>query len=455
MKKVFFLALSFTMFVSVSLYASNARLLSLNNPTFSHTAAVPASNLPNLLFPGDEYGMGISAVPDTLDIWKFPQTLVDQDLYPSTTVLFYFLSPENFSAGIVTGLGNLPLALGVFGMRPDGNGWVTGAPRSDLEGLGSDYAEDAGNAISTNSTPPGVPDNIVDLLLALKLGMFSIGIGGGFSYDIARWYSDEITGTSDSDTNKKSYSWAVPVRLGAGLDLNPIFPLSVDLCGLLLFSRYNATYKSEAAATPLPSEDDSVTANNICWSAGGRITWTLASKLDLIIIGEFARMSQDYEATDNGSSLDTATTRIDPASFFSINYGLGLNWALRANLFMNALFTATYGGGHWNADAPLPGPRGKGNDANWWTFRGVIDGELDLTSRLILRGGIGAAYRHYFPTLINVGTSSEGIIPSASAGMGFLITDKITLDLGAQFQDLTARDTFGSATVAASLEASL
>lgn len=129
-------------------------------------------------------------------------------------------------------------------MWPDRNGWVTGSPRSDFEGLGSDYAEDAGNAISTDSTPPGAPDNIVDLLLALKLGMFSIGIGGGFSYDIAQWFIDEILGTPDSDTEISSYTWIATSRMGIGMDFNPGVPLSVDLCGLLLFSKYNTTYKS-------------------------------------------------------------------------------------------------------------------------------------------------------------------------------------------------------------------
>ncbi|MCK5570619.1 MAG: hypothetical protein KAJ15_12930, partial [Spirochaetes bacterium] len=354
MKKVIFLVLSFTMFVSVSLYASNARLLSLNNPTLSHSAAVPASYLPNVVFPGDDFGVGISAVPDTLDIWKFPQALVDQDLYPSTTVLFDFLNPKNVSGGIVMGLGNLPLALGVFVMRPDRNGWVTGAPRSDLENLGSDYAGDVGNAIITNSTPPGAPDNIVDLLLALKLGMFSIGIGGGFSYDIAQWYSDEEEGTSDSDTNKNSYSWIATGRMGIGMDLSTYVPLSIDLCGLILFSKYNATYESGAAATPLANQDDSVTANNIYWSAGGRITWSMTPKLDLIILGEYARMPQDYEATDDGSTLDTATTQIDPASFYSMNGGLGLNWAPNNNMFINGLFIIAGGNGIFQNEAPGP-----------------------------------------------------------------------------------------------------
>ena len=456
MKKVFFLVLSLMMFVSVSLYASNARLLALNNPTLSHTAAIPASDLPNVVFPGDDFGVGISAVPDTLDIWKFPQALVDQDLYPSTTVLFNFLSPKNVSSGIVTGLGNLPLALGVFGMRPDRNGWVTGAPRSDLENLGSDYAEDAGNAIITNSTPPDAPNNIVDVLLALKLGMFSFGIGGGFSYDIAQWYSDEIFGTSDSDTVKSSYTWVATGRIGTGMDLNPNVPLSVDLCGLFLFSRYNATFESGLAATPLVNQDDSVTADNIYWSAGGRITWTLAPKLDLIILGEFARMPQDYEATDDGSTLDTATTRIDPASFWSINGGLGLNWAPDNNMFINGLIIIAGGVGSFQNEAPAPGPRDEEDSYVWITIRGVVGGEFDLTSRLIVRCGAGGTYNN-FDTSHDTSTNftSMDIVPSASAGMGFLITDKITLDLGVQFLDLTARNTFGSATVAASLEARL
>lgn len=240
------------------------------------------------------------------------------------------------------------------------------------------------------------------------------------------------------------------------MDLNPSVPLSVDLCGLFLFSRYNATYESGVTATPLANQDDSVTADNIYWSAGGRITWTLASKLDLIILGEFARMPQDYEATDDGSTLDTSTIRIDPASFYSMNGGLGLKWAPGNNMFINGLFIVAFGDGNFQNDAPAPGTRGEEESHMWITIRGVVDGEFDLTSRLILRCGVGGTY-NYFDTSITSGTyfNSQDIIPSASAGMGFLITDKITLDLGVQFLDLTARDTFGSATVAASLEASL
>ena len=86
----------------------------------------------------------------------------------------------------------------------------------------------------------------------------------------------------------------------------------------------------------------------------------------------------------------------------------------------------------------------------------MVDGEFDLTSRLILRFGAGGTY-NFFDTSHGTSTNftSMDIVPSASAGMGFLITDKITLDLGVQFLDLTARNTFGSATVAASLEARL
>ncbi len=455
MKKVFFLVLSFTMFVSVSLHASNARLLSLNNPTLSHTATVPTTIMPNVVFPGDDFGMGVSAVPDTLEIWKFPQAMVDQDLYPSTTVLFNFLSPKNVSSGIVTGLGNLPLALGVFGLRPDRNGWVTGAPRSDLENLGSDYAEDAGNAISTNSTPPNAPDNIVDLLLALKLGMFSIGISGGFSYDIAEWYSADDVGVSGSRTKKNSYSWIATGRMGISMDLRRIVPLSIDLCGVLLFSDYNAIYDSGSVATPLTNQDDSVTADNIYWSAGGRITWTLNPKLDLIFLGEYARMAQDYEATDDGSSLTTETTQIDPAYFYSMNAGVALNWAPKSSMFINTLFIVAFGDSKFQDDAPSPGTRDEEEHQTWITLRGVIDGEFDLTSRLILRFGAGAAFK-YFDTNHETDSNytSMDIIPSASAGLGFLITEKLSLDLGVQFLDLTA-STFGSATVAASLEVGL
>jgi hypothetical protein len=408
--------------------------------------------LPNLFFPTDEYGFGISFVPDPLDIWKFPQSMVIQDFFPSPTIMTGYLSPTEVGAGLVMGIPRLPLVMGVFYMRPDRNGWVIGEPRSDLEGLGTDYAEDAGNAVSTNSDPPDAPNNLVDLLLALRLGRFGIGVGGGFSYDVALWYSGDILGTPNSDTKKASSSWAAPVRLGAGMDLNPNFPLSVDLCGSLIFSRYKAVYESSAAAVPLSNENDSVTADNICYSVGGRLVWTLTSKLDLLVIGEYAHFSQDYAATDDGIALDTSTTRIDPASFFSFSGGLGLNWVPSTDRFFNTLLSVTYGDGHWNADAPAPGPRGEGDWINWFTFRLVVDGEIVLASWLILRGGGGATLcvydTHPGPTLIE-------IVPTASAGLGFLIGETIKLELSVDFSDWINDESARDGAIRASTEVRL
>ena len=354
MKKVFLIVACASILMSSSLYAYDARLLSLNNPTLSHTAAVPAAEFPNLIFPTDEFGFGISAVPDTLDIWKFPQALVDQDLFPSHTVILDYLSPTESSGGIVLGIGKIPLAIGVFLMRPNQNGWVIGRPRSDFPNLGFDYATDAGNAIDIDGIPPDAPINLVDLMVAGRLGIFRIGAGVGYScYNTWDFAGETIGGIPGSEIKEDYRCSVVTARLGASVGLNLIFPLSIDLGALLLFSTYNAEYISGPAAVPLPDVNASVMANNLGYSIGGRITWSLRSNLDLLLLQEYVNLPQDYEATDNsGNPLDSTTTRIDSALFESVTGGLGVNWAPLDNMFMNALLTFTWGSGSFYEEAP-------------------------------------------------------------------------------------------------------
>jgi hypothetical protein len=458
-KEVLLFSLFILTLTGNSAFAYDARLLSLNNPTLSHTAAAPPG-FSDLVFPTDEFGFGISAVPDTLDIWKFPQAIVDKELFPSHTIILDYISSTDGNGGIVVGIGKLPLAVGVFLMRPNRNGWVIGRPRSELSNLGSTFASDAGNAVSTFGSPPGSPTNFADLMVAVRFGMFLFGAGVGYSYEYTIDSAGEsIAGNPDSEIKEDSRTSVITIRLGASVKLNEFFPLSIDLGALGLFSTYHAEYDSGSAAVPLPNVSNAeIMAENIAFSVGGRLTWTIVSNLDLLVLIEYADLPQKYEGNDDsGNSLDTTTTRIDPVMFTSFSSGLGANWTPLDTVFVNALLTLTFGSGEWTEEAPGAGPRDADN-VTWTTLRGVIDGEFTLDSWLILRGGVGGSY-YMFRRELKGGTdyeyTSTDIIPSASAGLGILIMDRITLDLALNLSNFTEVALFQTLAVQASLEARL
>ncbi len=124
----------------------------------------------------------------------------------------YWTGNPNGNAGVVLGAANQSFVMGLFLHRPDENGWVIGAPRGNLTGLGASYAA---NAALPSVTAPNAPTNLADILIALKLGTLLVGGGVGFSYNQAANLISNINGTADSTTTILSSSATLA---GANLD---------------------------------------------------------------------------------------------------------------------------------------------------------------------------------------------------------------------------------------------
>lgn len=462
MRRYSFILVLLLVIVPLSIGAYDTRLLSLNNPTLSQTAAVPSTLLPNLLFPTDEFGLGVSAVPDSLDIWKLPQQLANKALFPSNAVILDYTGPAvtDGNAGLVLAPGKLPLVIGVFCRRPDQNGWMIGTPRLDLPGLGLDFFAD-GSAPATMQvgTGPSAPSNIADLILALRLGNLAFGAGAGFSYDQALNSTTSTAGTANSDITEKASSSVITLRGGANLALTILFPLSIDLGTILMLSNYSTTYVSGAAA-PVPNENDSITARNMALSVSGRIAAALSSALQVFVLGDFASLPQNYSAADNAVALDSVTIRVDPASFTSFGAGTGFNWTPAAGVLVNALVSGVLGQATWTREAPGAVSR-PADSFNWTTLRCLIDGEFPLLKWLIVRGGLGGSLSFITDTR-NVTTGGLQIAntytvfsPSAAAGLGLLLTEKVALDLALNLANFMTSNLFQTLVLQASLKADL
>lgn len=428
--KVFVAAMILLLPFSVG--AWDTRILSLNDPALVQSLGRPAG-FTDLVFPTDEFGVGLSAVPDAIDIWKLPQQLANVKLFPSSAIILDWTgsNPLMGNAGLVLPLKGTPLVLGVFLMRPSLNGWVTGTPRSDF-GLGASFAASAGNQVSAGGTPPAAPTNLADLFVAAKFGTLLAGLSAGVAYDQAINQTASIVGTANSNTTYTSSSSVITLRGGVGLPVTLKVPFNIDLSVLVLFGNASGSYVSGAAAA-VPNVNDTLTAGNMSASFGGRITATLSPALDAVLLAEYALLGQNYAATTAGVALTTTTTPIDPASFGSFAVGTGVNWKPADTLFINALLSAFFGNAAWTAEAPGAGTR-PADSIGWTMLRAVIDGEFTIVGPLSLRGGLSGSVRWVTDTRnVDTGgtTSATGFTElgaGASAGIGFKVTDKSTLD---------------------------
>ncbi len=428
---IFLVLLFFSLPLCVSGY--DTRILSLNSPTLSQTAGASAAGVgANIIFPTDEFGLGMSSVPDTFDIWKLPSKMADKGLFPSNSIILDYTGAANGNGGIVISPAKLPITLGVFALRPNQNGWVTGSSRGDLTGLGGTYFADSG--VTSIVTPPATPSNVVDVIAAFKIGRFSIGAGAGWTYDKALETNTSTEGTPDSSITQKSTSSVITVRGGIGSDFTLGIPISLDLGAIIAISSYDATYKSGAGAVPA-SEDDSITANNKTLNFCARALGSISPNIDIVLLGDFVSMPQKYSQKNDGTNLDSTTDQVDDTSFTSFGFGAGMNWTPSEKVLVNALFTAIFGEGTWVGEGPAATPPDRPEDSiTWKTFRGVIDGEFTLTHWMLLRGGLGGALS-WSVTETNVATGGTALevksfmfTPSAAAGMGIKIKDPVSLD---------------------------
>lgn len=145
---------------------ADPRLEGLSLPTLNLSLAVPAS-YPNVVFPTDENGLGIPLIRARYEIFKFPQNLADRDLFPKKTVVFNYTGANDGSGGLFLPLELLgfPVGVGAYLNRPDQNGWVTGAPRGELAGLGGSFGADIPNNIPAGDYP-AAPQNHADVFIA-------------------------------------------------------------------------------------------------------------------------------------------------------------------------------------------------------------------------------------------------------------------------------------------------
>jgi hypothetical protein len=423
-KKKWLFILSAFLALPLALSAWDSRIYSLGAPTLSLSGAVP-TGFANFVFPTDEYGLGLSAVPDALDVFILPQQLANSKLFPSTSIILDSTVLINPNGGIVMGLGK-QFVLGVFLFRPTLNGWVTGAPRANLAGLGGSYTADSGVAV----TAPTVPANLADVIFAARLGTLLVGGGVGFSYSQAANDSSSIVGTANSTTTNTSSGYVITGRLGASL---PLGPVAFDASALLMYGSESASRVSGAAAA-IPNLNNSLTAGDFTFSVNARAIVPLAAALDLVALADFALLPQNYSASTAAGAVTTTTALIDSTQFLSFGGGAGVNWKPAEPVMLNALLTVVYGTGSWVSQAAGVTPRPT-NSEGWLTFRPVLDGEFKIASWVTLRGGVFAVVRWVTTTTAaNTGGTTTVTQPvelgaGANAGFGFQITDKAALDI--------------------------
>jgi hypothetical protein len=451
----FFIFIILILALPLSLYGYDTRIFALDGPTLSHTFGAALAGV-IVIFPTDEFlGLGLSAVEDTLDIWKLPSRLADKELFPTNSVIIDYTGGFTGNGGLVIAPSRWPVTLGIFTLRPNQNGWVIGEPRGDLAGLGATYFADSGNDIS--GTPPAAPSNIIDALCALKVGSILIGGGIGYAYDKAFDAENSIAGTADSTTTQKSKSSVLTFRAGVTFDLVIQIPITFDIGVIFAHSNYEATLESGAAAVPLVSQDDSITADNNAFSIGTRIIGGITSDIEVVVLGEYTRLPQDYSQTDDGTALDSTTDQVDDTKFTSFGGGAGINWTPSDKVLVNTLVTVVFGEGEWVAEAPGAGNR-PGDTLDWVTLRGVIDGEFTIARWLLLRGGLGAglswaAEKQGVDTgLVESEDKSFTFFPSAAAGLGIKIKDPVSLDFVLNLNNFATGAPFGALSTRASIK---
>jgi hypothetical protein len=350
----------------------------------------------------------------------------------------YWTGNPNGNAGVVLGAANQSFVMGLFLHRPDENGWVIGAPRGNLTGLGASYAA---NAALPSVTAPNAPTNLADILIALKLGTLLVGGGVGFSYNQAANLISNINGTADSTTTILSSSFVVTARGGITLPFSMGFPLVLNLGTIILLGSASGSAVSGANAA-VANLNNKLSAFDFSFNVNAGATASLSQTVDLVALATFALLPQNYSATLAGANLDNTTTRIDPAGYLSFGGGVGLNWKPADTVFFDGLVTIVYGNGSWVAEAPGAGSR-PADSVGWLMLRPVLGGEFKLAPWVVLRGGISAGVNWITTTnIVAAGlTGSASTVtqfsPGAAAGFGFILTEKSVLDVTLNIANFT------------------
>lgn len=425
-KRLLLLSVLLLLLPAMFLGAWDTRLSSLDSPTLSLTGGAPFAYVTGgAAFPTDEYGLGLSAVSDPLDIFTLPQQLANPALFPSNSVILdsTIINTTSANGGVVLNFAirNVPLLVGLFVARPTSTTWVIGTPRSALPGLGASYFTNAG----IPGIAPTAPSNIADLLLATRFGSILVGAGVGVSYSLPSYgNASNPAGSATTSTT----SSLITGRLGVSATLGPV---AVDVSSLLLFGDANVS----DSATGVP--DSNMDAKDFSFSVNARATMPVQKTLDIVVLAEYASLPQNYSGSNAGVGFSTTTTLVDSTGFQSFGGGAGVNWKPTDVVFINALVSAIYGTVSWVDVAVNTNPRPTSN-GSWIAYRALLDGEFKVVSWFTIRGGVSGTIRWYGSNPLNqvaagVTTATKTTFfetgVNASAGLGFQITEKTVLDV--------------------------
>jgi len=444
-----------------SLPWASPRLEGMNRPVFSLTDGVPTS-YPNVLFPTDENNLGIPVIPDRYEIFKFPQSLVDPELFSDNTVVFKYTGTGTGSGGLFLQFPKLlgvPVGAGVFLNRPNQNDWVNGQSRGDLGTLGNTFDADITNQATIAMGTPPAPNNHADVFFAAALPVgLRLGLGAGFAYDKDEDTTTQIDGTADSTTTLLSKTSVIVVRGGASWDFRGLkMPLGIDFGTSVHIDAFEMSYVSGANAA-LPNQDDTVAAHNTVFDLGTRVRMELSPSFGMNVLGSFARMPQNYAATNDGVPLTTTTDQLDDTVFWSAGGGVSAIWKPKPGAIVEAATSFTYGKGTWIEEAPGAGVRPQ-DSVSWYAWNGQVGAEMPLTDWLSARGGLGVSKKwdKEVRDLTTGGTdttlNSYNFDTSASAGLGLKIADPVFLDFTINLSNLTGAGAFQSIALSAAMTA--
>jgi len=417
--------------IPISASAWDTRILALGDPALTMGDAVPSGYTSFVgFYPTDGYaGVGLSIIPDAVDIFVMPQALGNEKLFPSNGLVVDWAGGAPNGGLIYKPTGAMTFAL--FLLAPANYGFAIGTPRGAFNIAGGGNTSFAlSSTLAAGITTPASPANIADFFFSYKLGNIVIGASAGFAYSLAAGGSTNISGTANSTTNDNSSAWAATGRAGVSMPLGPVgFDASVVVVG----ANTTATRTSGAAAA-VPNLNNSLTATNIALAVNTRGTLPLGDKFDLGAVANFATLPQNFSASNAAGSISTTTAFIDPSGLWSAGAGTGITWKASDTIVITGYLGAIVGEGNWINIAPGVTPR-PGNSILWVTLKPLLNGEFKPAPWITLRGGF--TYTGQF-TSSTVGVNTGGTAATsgswttsttATAGCTLQLMDKATLEM--------------------------
>ncbi len=433
------------------LLGTPAYLIALSNPTLALSAAAP-SILSNFVSPLDEFGFGIPFVDHEYAWFWIPQELAEDQVYPNNMLLIDYTGSNSGNGGLVYKFKfmGMPAGAAAHINRDNRNGFNSGLLRGDLFGPGATFFADITTSVSV---APGIPSNLFDIGIGvMPSSRMSLGFSGGWAHDKTFEQSDEIDGTADSTTDQESKGNVYIGRFGGSYYADG---WKLDLRAAAHLGRYEATYKSEANAVPA-NEDDSITAKNTAWAIGGRFTYNLTDKLDLLGIFDYQSIPQNYDAEDDGSSIDSTTARVDDTKFNTWGVGLGANLRYKVGGLIHGDVQAINGKGTYTEEGPGPGTRPE-DEIRWWTLGANLGATVPVLPRLELTGAVGHSKtwttdeRDRDTGLSDVKSSDFSVSTDAALGLRYQFLDPVTLDFVMNLDNFTSAGALGGLSLRTSM----